>query len=205
MEIAAMTAILLTYIWGWQGSFVGSSLLVIVLYFGLAAASQFRRREMPRQLGFRFDNAPTALRNATLVVVPILAVFLTIGAALGSWHFPSWKHFFGGLPWLLVWDLAQQYGLLCFFYRRFLEILDRPGAATLAASITFAGFHAPNPFLMAVTLGGGAVACGLYRRAPNVFVIGVAHAALSYVLYFALPIGLTHALRVGPGYYAVTR
>jgi membrane protease YdiL (CAAX protease family) len=56
---------------------------------------------------------------------------------------------------------------------------------------------------MAVTLGAGVVACLLYRRSPNVIVIGLAHATLSFVLYCALPYSLTHGLRVGPGYFAV--
>jgi membrane protease YdiL (CAAX protease family) len=75
-------------------------------------------------------------------------------------------------------------------------------AATATAAVTFAAFHAPNGFLMSVTLGAGLVACSLYRRSPNVIVIGLAHATLSYLLYFALPYSLTHGLRVGPGYYA---
>ena len=196
-----MTAILLSYIWGWQGSFTGSALLIILLYFGLAVASQFRRGETPMQLGFRVDNVIVALRNTAAVVVPAALAVVAAGALLRSWHFPSWQHSLIGLPWLVLWAVAQQYGLLCFFYRRFLEILERPQAATAAASVTFAVFHVPNGFLIAVTLCAGAVACMLYRRSPNIFVLGLAHATLSFVLYSALPLTLTHGLRVGPGYY----
>jgi hypothetical protein len=101
--------------------------------------------------------------------------------------------------------MAQQYGLTCFFYRRFLEIFGRWQLATAAAAMTFATFHAPNGFLIAVTLAAGAAACTLYRRVPNVIALALAHAMLSYVLFFALPQSVTHGLRVGPGYQATLR
>jgi hypothetical protein len=199
-ELSAMATILLTFIWGWQGRFPGSWLVLLFLYFGVAVASHARRHETPAQLGLRMHNVQPALRNAASVVVPISAVALATGAALGTWHFPSWERSLAGLPWLLTWAAAQQYGLLCFFYRGFLEILEQPLAATVATSVTFAVFHAPNGFLMAVTLGAGVIACTLYRRLPNVFVIAIVHAALSYVIYYSLPSSLTHGFRVGPGY-----
>jgi len=200
-----MIAILLTFIWGWRGRFAGSWLVLLLLYFGLGMASHVRRRETPAQLGLLIRNLQPAMRNAATIVVPASAVVLAIGAVLGSWHFPSWERSLGGLPVLLTWALAQQYGLLCFFYRGFQEVLEQPLAATAAASLAFAVFHAPNGFLMAITLGAGVVACTLYRRSPNVFVIALAHAALSYVLYYSLPNSLTHGFRVGPGYYATLR
>ena len=201
-EVAAMVAVLLSFIWGWQGSFVGSWLLVLVLYFGLGAASHARRRETPELLGLGAYHVRPALRNVAAVVVPASALVLVAGAALDSWHFPSWPRFFSTLPWAAIWAIAQQYGLLCFFYRGYLEILAHPGAATPAAAATFAAFHAPNGFLMAITLAAGVIACSLYRRSPNVIVIGLGHAAISFFLFYALPFDLTHGLRVGPGYFS---
>jgi hypothetical protein len=55
--------------------------------------------------------------------------------------------------------------------------------------------------LVDVTFLAGLVSCTLYRRVPNVFVLGVAHAAVSLVLFFALPLPITHNLRVGPSYF----
>jgi len=201
-EIAAMLAVLLSYIWGWQGSFPGSWMLVILLYFGLGAASHVRRGETPELLGLGAYNVGPALRKVATVVVPASALVLAASAALDSWHFPSWQRFFSGLPWMVAWAVAQQYGLLCFFYRGFLEILEHPGAATIAAAVTFAVCHAPNGFLMAVTLAAGVVACTIYRRSPNVIVIGLGHATMSFFLFYALPFNLTHGLHVGPGFYS---
>ena len=79
----------------------------------------------------------------------------------------------------------------------------RPMAsATASAAVTFATFHMPNVFLVAVTLAAGVAACTLYRRETNLFAIGIAHALVSVVLLCSLPDSVTHGLRVGPGYLA---
>ncbi len=203
LEVASMVAILLSYIWGWQGRFAGASLLIVVLYFGLAVTGHLLRRESPVHLGLRIDNVPRALRNVATIVAPTVLVALATGLALGSWHFPSWGHMLEEAPWMVAWGTAQQYGLLCFFYRRFLEIFGGPWAATLGAAVAFATFHVPNGFLIGVTLAAGTAACILYRREPNVWVIGIAHALISFVLVCSLPGTVTHNLRVAPGYLAL--
>lgn len=203
VEVAAMVTVLLSYIWGWQGMFVGSSYLIVALYFGLALLSHRWRRESARELGLRLDNWSRALRNVIPIVVPAVAVALVIGLAADSLHFQSWSHTVEGAPWMVAWGTSQQYGLLCFFYRRFLEILQGSWAATAAAAATFAAFHIPNGFLVIVTLAAGVAACSLYRREPNVLVLGIAHALLSFVLLCSLPYSVTHGLRVGPGYLAL--
>jgi len=103
-EITAMLALLLSYIWGWQGTFPGDEVLVVLLYFAVGYVSHVRCRESARVLGLRLDNWRSAARQACV---------------------------------------------------------------------------------------------------PNVFVLGIAHAAISMVLYSALPVSMTHDLRVGPGYYTV--
>ncbi len=198
-----MVAVLLSYIWGWQGAFGGASILIVVLYFGLGLMSHLLRRESAWQLGLRVDNLPRALRNAASFVAPAVAVSLVIGLALRSWHFHSWSHVLKGAPWMLAWATAQQYGLLCFFYRRFLDIFGGPWAATASASVAFATFHIPNGFLVAVALAAGVAACTLYRRETNLLALGVAHALISFILLCSLPYSVTHGLRVGPGYLAL--
>lgn len=202
VEIATMMTVLLSFIWVWRTSFHNSWIPLVLFYFGLTLASQARRRETAEMLGLGVYNSRPAFRNVVLVVVPAAAVILATGAVMGTWHFPTWGRFITSLPWMVVWAVAQQYGLLCFFYRGFLEILGSPAAATLAAAATFAIFHVPNAFLMTVTLIAGVVACTLYRRSPNVFIMGLGHATLSFVLICALPYSVTHGLRVGPGYFA---
>lgn len=203
IELSAMITVLLTYIWGWQGAFAGASATIVCLYFGIGVLGHVLRRESPRELGLRLDNCGAACRNLAIVVLVGVSVPLAAGAALGSWHFISPNEVLERAPWLILWGTAQQYGLLCFFYRRFLDVFAHPHTATASASLVFAACHLPNPFLSAVTLVAGAVSCTLYRRAPNVFLLGVAHAVISFVLLWALPYSVTHGLRVGPAYLAL--
>ena len=203
IEVTAMIALLLSYIWGWQGAFRGSFITLLVLYFGLGLVSHIRRGETPRDIGLRIENVPRALVNAAIIFVPVIALALLIGLALDSWHFRSLETVVAGAPSMLAWALAQQYGLLCFLYRRFRDIFGTEHRAAVSASLAFALFHVPNPFLVPVTLAAGLAACTLYRREPNVLVIGLAHAMTSYSLLCSLPGSVTYGLRVGPGFFAL--
>lgn len=202
--VAAMTVLLLSYIWGWQGAFRWHFLVVAALYFGLGLWSHARWGESARELGVRLDNWRPALRNALVVAAPIIVVALAAGAAMGGWHFPlppyRWNRALGAIAWGLFWGTAQQYGLLCFFYRRLLVVLGDEKRATIAAAALFALFHLPNPFLTTVTLLAGILSCRLYRKEPNLFVLGLFHALIAFSLYSALPRSITAGLRVGPGY-----
>jgi hypothetical protein len=200
VEVTAMLGLLLSYIWGWQRSFRGDNLVVAALYFGLCGISHLRVREGARLLGLRLDNWRSAVRQAALPVAVAISVPLVIGAALGTWHFHFARLPFE-LPWHVAWGTAQQYGLLCLFYRRSVDALASPAGGALAAASAFALCHVPNPLLIGVTFFAGLVSCTLYRRVPNVFVLGVAHATISLVLWSALPLSVTHNLRVGPGYF----
>jgi membrane protease YdiL (CAAX protease family) len=201
MEVAALTALILSYIWGWQGAFPGHAQLIVLLYFGIGIAGHLRRGETAAQLGIRLDNWGAAFRNALPVVAVALLVPLAVGAAFDTWHFPSWQRSLENLPWTIAWGTAQQYGLVCLLYRRLLEIVQSPWAATLFAAALFAVFHTPNPLLMVVTLIAGIASCTLYRREPNLFVLGFAHAAVSYVISAAFPLSVTHGMHVGPAYF----
>jgi membrane protease YdiL (CAAX protease family) len=201
LEISALTLLILSYIWGWQGTFHGAGPLMVTLYFGVGIAGHLYRQQSPRQIGFRLDNWIAASRNAGIAVAVASCLFLAIGAVLDTWHFPTLRQSLLVAPWMIVWGTAQQYGLICIIYQRLLEILQGHWAATIGAAFLFAIFHLPNPLLVAVTLVAGAVSCTLYRRVPNVIVLGIAHAAISFVLASALPASLTHRMHVGPGYF----
>ncbi len=200
VEIMAMLALVLSYIWVWHNLFAGDFLVVAFLYFALCHISHLRCRESARSLGLRLDNWRSAARRAFVPVAVAVGLPLATGAALGSWHFEPARLALD-VPWHVVWGTAQQYGLLCLLYRRSLDVLASSRRAALAAASAFALVHLPNPLLVGVTFLAGLVSCTLYRRVPNVFVLGVAHAAVSLVLFFALPLPITHNLRVGPSYF----
>jgi len=197
-----MLVLVLSYIWVWQNRIPGDRLLVIFLYFALCHMSHLRCHEGARSLGLRLDNWRSATRQACLPVGVGAGLPLAVGAVLGSWHFHPGRLLLD-VPWHVVWGSAQQYGLLCLLYRRSLDVLGSWRAAALAAASAFALFHLPNPLLVGVTLAGGLVSCTLYRRVPNVLVLGVAHATVSLVLFSALPVSITHELRVGPGFFTI--
>jgi membrane protease YdiL (CAAX protease family) len=199
-ELLSMLALLLSYIWGWQNLFPGDRLVVILLYFALCYVSHTRCHENAYSLGLRLDNWRAAARQARVPLAIAMGLPLAAGAALGSCHFEPARLPLD-VPWHILWGTAQQYGLLCFFYRRSLDVLASWRGAALAAAGAFALLHVPNTLLAGITLAAGFVSCTLYRRVPNVFVLGVAHAAISLSLFYALPLSLTHELRVGPGYY----
>src|SRR2546428_5283744 len=56
LEIGAMSALLISYIWGWGGAFNGDFTLCVVLYFAIGLASQLRAGERPADIGLRVDN-----------------------------------------------------------------------------------------------------------------------------------------------------
>ncbi|HET9396377.1 MAG TPA: CPBP family glutamic-type intramembrane protease, partial [Nitrospiraceae bacterium] len=202
-ELAAMSGLILSYIWIWQRTFPGSFLVCAAGYFGIGILGHRLRGESLQSIGVRFDNWMPAMRNAAVVVVIAVTATLIAGALLDSWHFPKWEVALLALPVSMIWATAQQYGLLCVFYRRSQDAFGNFAVAVFAAAGLFAVFHLPNSFLMAVTLVAGVAACVLYRYQPNIIVIGIAHALISFTLYHALPGKVTTNLRVGPGYLTI--
>lgn len=197
-----MSALLASYIWGWEGAFRGDFTLCLLLYAGIGLASHVRAREGPAALGLRVDNLAAAGRDALVATAAIGLALLGAGLLLGSLDFPPLAAWPRALRKGILWGFLQQYGLLCVYYRRFAEILPAGDRRVLpAASAVFALLHLPNPFLTLATFGGGALACWLYRRAPNLIVLGAMHGVLSFLIVETLPDAITMGMRVGPGFW----
>jgi membrane protease YdiL (CAAX protease family) len=202
LEITAMTGLLASYIWGWGSTFKGDFTLCIILYVGIGFAAHLRAREGPADLGLRVDTLGAAARDAFLATTAIGLLLVGAGAVLGSLDFPPLALWPTTLRDGVAWGLLQQYGLLCIYYRRFVELLPRRRDAPLwAASGVFALLHLPNPFLTLATFGAGALACWLYRRHPNLVVLGVMHGLVSFLIVETLPDFITMGMRVGPGFF----
>lgn len=198
VEILAVAGWIVSYLWGWRGSFPGHFPVCVAVVLGVASWSHLRRGETGRQLGFRTDNAGPAARLVLLVAAPAGAGILLAGILLESLH-PSGL-LAGGVRLLgyLAWGTLQQYLLLGFLYRRFGEFAPSARGRTAATCVLFALMHLPNPFLSWVALGAGVAACFLYRRAPNLWILGAAHGVLGFLMAQALPETLTRGMRVGP-------
>jgi membrane protease YdiL (CAAX protease family) len=201
LQLTLLTSVIASFIWIARGTFVASTVvfwltLSLILYWAHRS-----RGDSLRQIGFRFDTATHALAlMGSFTIVVVLATLLT-GAWMDAWHFPSIEIALTSLVNLLLFGTAQQYVLLGFYYRGFASVLPAPASALFLTAIVFSAFHIPNYFLMTVTFFAAIIATLVYRRAPNLWVNGIAHGLISFTLYYALPIGLTHGLRVGPGYY----
>jgi membrane protease YdiL (CAAX protease family) len=99
---------------------------------------------------------------------------------------------------LPLFSIAQQYALLGFYYRRFDDVLPGVPLPILVTAGLFAFFHLPNPFLTVATFVAGILACIFYRKAPNLYVIGIAHGLLAAaVLESSLHGLMTVGMKVG--------
>jgi membrane protease YdiL (CAAX protease family) len=203
VELAAMMVLLLSYMWLWQSLFPGHFAVVCLLYFGLGIAAHLRRGETPREIGLRLDNVGRSARDVMIYVGPLIAIPILIGLWLDTTRFPPPSEWALGLPKRLLWATAQQYGLLAFFYRRSDEVFAGTWPPILAAAGAFAILHLPNPFLTVATFGLGALSCWLYRRQPNLLVLGVTHAIMSLAISRSLPLDVTYGMRVGPGFFRI--
>ena len=207
VEVAAMSTLLLSYIWLWEDSFDGAFYLCLALYLGIGVAGHLRRGETARDIGLRVDNLGPALRQALAFVGPLVLISPIVGLALDTIRIPAWATWwsFPGAAKQLASGTLQQYGMLCSFYRKLQELIPGTWPPLMAAAGLFALFHLPNPFLTAVTFGAGILSCWLYRRVPNLWALGLSHTVLSMSISRCLPLGITMHMRVGPGYLRAVR
>lgn len=193
-----MFGVAATYIWWWGG---GSRFkLCVVLYLAVGLAAHLRAREGPADIGLRLDNLGPAARDAFLATAAVGVLLGIAGALMGSIDFPPLASWPGSLGYGVVWGSLQQYGLLAVFYRRSREVLPGRLGPALSASALFALLHLPNPFLTCATFGAGLLACWLYRRSPNLIVLGIMHGVISFLIGSTLPESVTAGMRVGRGY-----
>jgi len=197
MDILAMTALLLSYMWVWQRSFPGELFVCIGLVVGLAVWSHRRRGESARDLGFRLDNLAPAAVKVFLFVGPLIAFILIVGVTLETFRVPARDELLARLIVLPLFGVAQQYLLLGFYLRRFEEALPGQRWPVLATALVFSLLHLPNSFLVGATFAAGIGSCWLYRRAKNLWVLGLAHGLLSLAVSVSISKSLASGMKVG--------
>lgn len=196
LEPLSLFALIMAYIWMLRFSHQGIWLAILVLMLLSHAA----RRERPETLGFR----ARGLRACLLEFAPALTLLALVMVACGM-LFQTTRplHVDEALvDWAayLPWGLFQQYILNGYFLNRFDAVLSRRAAPVVSAAL-FSSAHAPNWFLMVITLLTGYCCAGIYRRYRNLYLLAVAHATVGFLLFLVVPDSISHHLRVGPGWF----
>ena len=198
VEILAVYAGILRYIWRWQYShpYAWIPLIAIVVLSHLAY------RDRPGAMGLTGQELRACSRSA----IPLLVIVVAGAATYGYWaqnrlllllrpH--AWISFAG----YFIWCCFQQYLAQSYFHRRLMKISQTPHWASLAVALMFGGAHIPNPVLMAATLIGGFIFAEIFARYPSIWPLAFVQAVAGVLIGILSPPGLIHDMRVGPGYF----
>ena len=196
LEATGVFAMIVLYIWRWRWAHPLSWAIIL----GLVLVSHFFRRETPVELGFRLTNLKSALTAIGPAVSLLAAALLGIGAICSTIRAVTPGAGFSSWALYCLWGLFQQYLLNGYFGNRFVEI--SPALAPHLAALAFSSIHAPNWFLMAVTLIGGFVCAKVYLKFRNLFALGLAHGIIGFLLYLCVPDTISHHLYVGPKWFS---
>jgi Type II CAAX prenyl endopeptidase Rce1-like len=196
LETAVVFALIMLYIWRMRRLYPYFWILIPILML----ASHAFRRETPGKLGFWPKHFRSSLARLGPFVLGLALLLLGLGWAFGTIRPVSVKFGFSSLTLYCGWGFIQQYALNGYFLNRFLEAA--PARAPLLAAVFFSAVHAPNWFLMLVTLTGGYVCAKAYLRDRNLYVLGVAHGIIGFLLYLVVPDTISHHLYVGPKWFS---
>ncbi len=154
-----------------------------------------------RELGLRISGMRSSLWVVGFAVLAaIVGVWLSIRMHTFHAVFDNFKLEWAFLAYI-VWALVQQFILQDFFLPRLLRLFSVRAVAIVAAGLLFAVAHIPNPLLVIATLVWGIVACALFLRYRNLYILGLAHAIFGMCLAVAVPNAIHHQMRVGIGYW----
>ena len=153
-------------------------------WIALVAAHLRADRTILRRWGLRADTFRAAAGPAALVAVPLLAALAAWGYMAG--RIPPPRGFLSIVLVYPAWGIAQQFLLQAIVWSNLSARLPRAVAQPLAAAL-FSASHAPDWPIMALTLPVGLLSIEHYRRWPNLWVLGTAHALLgTFAFYFLL-------------------
>jgi membrane protease YdiL (CAAX protease family) len=196
VEPLLMFGLIVAYIWKLRFVYPHSWIIIPALMF----LSHLLRRESPRALGFGLHSLRDCLHELAPLLVLIALLLLAAGFLLRTMRHVGFDVAFFAAAAYLPWGIIQQYALNGYFLNRLEAAVSAPEASLIAA-ILFSLAHAPNPFLMIITLPLAWCATKFYRRNRNLYLLGIAHAAIGLLLFLVVPDSVSHHLRVGPGWF----
>jgi len=187
---------IVAYIWNLRFSHGGAWVWIL----GLMLLSHLVRRESAYSLGFRTRHTGECWRELGPALAFLTLLMLASGILLHTMRpigvgtaLASWAAY-------VPWGVFQQYALNGYFLNRLRAAMGRRAASLIAAAL-FCGVHAPNWFLMLVAFPAGYCATRIYRRYRNLYVLGLAHATVGFLLFLVVPDSVSHHLKVGPGWF----
>jgi hypothetical protein len=183
------------YIWVLRFPYPRSWMIILVL---LCASHAFRG-ETPKQLGFRPTHLKASIVSFFPPVLLLALTLLAIGTVCRSIRPVTPESGFSSLVFYCFWGLFQQYVLNGYFLNRLSEF--SPPRAPWLAAMFFSGAHAPNWFLMLVTLFGGYLCARVYVQSRNLYFLGIGHGVIGFLIYLVVPDTISHHLYVGPKWF----
>jgi hypothetical protein len=196
LEPLGVFALIVAYIWRWRFEYPMSWILIL----GLVLLSHVLRRETPANLGFRTANLKAALAALAPPAVLLALALLAMGALGQTIRDVTLPSALLSLAVYCFWGLFQQYLLNGYFLHRFVKL--SPAFAPLMAAIAFSAIHTPNWFLIIVTFFAGFVCARIYLQFKNLYILGLLHGLIGFLLYLCVPDTISHHLYVGPKWFS---
>jgi hypothetical protein len=198
LEVLAVFAGILLYIWRWQYShpYFWIPFLAVVLL------SHWVHHDSLRDLGLSLHglraSAAIIIPLGLLILLPAFVYGVVSGAVVPAWPDLRTLHYFGVY---LLWCIFQQYLTQSFFHNRLLGIFKSRHASSLLVAVMFGAAHIPNAVLMGVTTAGGFLLAEVFARHRNIWPLALVQAVAGCLAAVLVPAALIHNMRVGPGYF----
>ncbi len=195
-EALLVFAMIMAYIWKLRFTHP----LFWFLPVALVLLSHLVRHERAGELGFGTRNFGNCLRAIGPVLAGLDYMMIGLRDCCSEPYDLGFVQAVESFVVYLPWGLFQQYLINGYFLKRFEMGLSRRPARILTSAL-FCVVHTPNWFLMLVTPVAASAAIGVYRRYGNLYFLGLAHAALGFVIFMVVPDSVSHHLRVGPRWF----
>ena len=187
----------LIYIWFLEPvRFWGQAWLGILLVY--VVISWFQDKPTLREMGWRLDGFPAALRAALYLAI-LFAVPLLLNGLLLHLPLPYGK-MAKQVAGYLGWALLQQSLLQSYVCVRLCEVWEDEWRVAVWAAFLFAVVHVPNPFLVTAGAFLGLSTSLHFCRYRNVPVLALVHALLAVLALYCTPAQVNGLMYVGPRY-----
>ena len=158
-----------------------SYLIVAVVLAAFGAYVARRGADSWRDFGFRSDNLRAAIS-------PVGLFTLVAGGALTAWAVARGQAVWGSQVVVLLalypaWALIQQLAFQGVLHRKLMVIVPSRTLQVLISACAFAAVHIGNTALVALTFIAGVCWSLLYRRYPNLWLLGASHTVLAALAY----------------------